>query len=93
MSMQRRAAVFISGLVQGVAFRWHVRDQAESLGLTGFVRNLSDGRVEVVLEGEEKEIRKAIERLKTGSRWAKVENIETKWDAYRGEFNNFEIKF
>ena len=62
--MLKRAHIFVSGLVQGVCYRWFTEEKANKLGLTGWVKNLWDGRVEVVVEGEEGEI--VLSRLETG---------------------------
>ena len=64
---------------------------ADKLGLKGWVRNLPDGRVEVVAEGSKEAIRTLIEFLKRGPPLAKVENIEIREEPYKGEFETFEI--
>jgi len=68
--------IFISGRVQGVFFRESTRRQAVQLKLSGGVRNLGDGRVEVQVSGEEKDIESLIKWLKTGPKYAKVSTIE-----------------
>ena len=62
-----RIHVHISGRVQGVGFRWRCADEAENLALTGYVKNLFDGRVEIVAEGEEENIRKFLDAVKSFS--------------------------
>ncbi len=91
--MNSRAHIFVSGRVQGVFFRDHTRSWAKSLNLTGWVMNLSDGRVEVMVEGERENIEELIEKLKEGPPLAKVENVEVNWEGFRGEFNDFQIKW
>ena len=59
----RRMTVFVRGRVQGVGFRWWVRAQALELGLSGYARNTSDGRVEVVAEGDEGALARLLARL------------------------------
>lgn len=66
---------------------------AELLGLSGFVRNLSDGSVEVVAEGERKNILALIELLRDGPMAASVSGMSIHWLSYRGEFHGFDIKF
>ncbi len=88
-----RAHFFLSGRVQGVCFRSAGRDKACSLGIKGWVRNLSDGRVEIVAEGEESKIKKFIEWAKEGPEFAGVENIELYRENYKGEFDRFKIKY
>ena len=89
--MKARARVFVSGRVQGVFFRDHTRRWAASLGLTGWVRNLRDSRVEVLAEGEMDGLEDLIARLKQGPPTAEVENVEVIWENFRGEFGDFRI--
>lgn len=86
-----RAHVFISGRVQGVSFRWFTQHKALELGLTGWVRNLWDGRVEVVFEGEEKAVSQAITWCHTGEAPARVTHVEVTYYPATGEFNRFRI--
>ncbi|MBS7655436.1 acylphosphatase [Candidatus Bathyarchaeota archaeon] len=89
--MKVRAHVFVSGLVQGVFFRWETRKNALKHNVKGWVRNLWDGRVEAVFEGEEEDVKKMIKFCEKGPPEAKVENIEVKWEKYKGEYATFEI--
>ena len=89
--MKSRAHIHVSGLVQGVFFRDHTRRWASSLGLTGWVRNMPDGRVEAVAEGEKENIETLIERLKQGPPMANVDRVQTEWEDYSGEFSDFRI--
>ncbi len=86
-----RAHVFFAGRVQGVFFRAHARQCAESLGLTGWVRNTSDGRVEAVFEGEENAVGDAIEWCATRQPYAKVHSKEVAMSKATGEFDIFSI--
>ncbi len=88
-----RAHIFVSGRVQGVGFRLEMRWRTRKLGLYGFVQNLSDGRVEAVLEGEKGKVEKLIEWAERGPFLAKVDNIEIKEEDYKGEFGSFEVKY
>lgn len=90
--MKTRAHVFISGDVQGVFFRANTRDTAVRLGLTGWVRNIPDGRVEAVFEGEKEKVEKALEFCRTGPAGAAVNEADVKWGDYKGEFEVFEIR-
>lgn len=87
-----RRRVLISGLVQGVYFRAYTRDTATELGVTGWVRNLPDGRVEAVFEGKEEAVGRMIEWCRRGSPRARVEDVEVFEEPYRGEFDGFSIK-
>jgi len=91
--MPVRAHVYISGKVQGVFFREYTRKKAQSLGIKGWVRNLRDGRVEAIFEGEKEKVEEMISWCHEGSPYSKVEKVEVKWEEYRGEFNDFEIRW
>lgn len=86
-----RVHLFISGRVQGVAFRVSMWQKAK--GVKGFVRNLDDGRVEAVLEGEKEKVDKIVEWAKKGPFFAKVTNFEIIEEEYKGEFKNFKILY
>lgn len=88
-----RCHLLISGRVQGVFFRQNTLERAKRLGLRGWVRNTEDGKVEAVFEGEKEKIEKILEWAKRGPILAKVENVEVKWEDFKGEFDNFEIRY
>ena len=88
-----RAHIYISGKVQGVFFRAHMREKALKEGVKGWVRNLPDGRVEAVLEGSEEAVRKVIEWSRRGPPLARVDKVDIIWEDYRGEFRGFEIRY
>ncbi len=88
-----RAHIHIEGLVQGVFFRAFVMELALRLGLTGWVRNLPDGRVEAVFEGKEEDVEKAIAECYKGPPAAHVTNVDVIREPYRGEFRVFEIRY
>ena len=90
--MKSRSHIFVSGKVQGVFFRENTRKKAAEFGLSGFVRNLPNGKVEAVFEGEKEKIEKIIQWIKKGSETAQVENIEIDWQNSQGEFKNFKIR-
>lgn len=85
--------IYVSGLVQGVFYRANAKRVAESLSLTGWVRNLRDGRVEIVVEGEEENLAKFIEWCKRGPVGAVVESVDVTREEYKGEFKGFEIRY
>jgi acylphosphatase len=91
--MNARAHAFVSGRVQGVFFRDHTRRWAASLGLTGWVRNVYDGRVELIAEGEKGKVESLIDRLRQGPPIARVENVEVTWEEYTGEFSDFRVTY
>lgn len=88
----KRIHVFVSGTVQGVFFRAHTRDKANELNLKGWVKNLGDGRVEVLIEGKDPAIKKLIKFLKSGPFGANVDHLDMEEEKYTGEFEFFEIK-
>ncbi len=90
-SRMSRAHVYVSGVVQGVFFRMHTKRMADSVGVTGWVRNLPDGRVEAVFEGRKRDVEKMIDWCKKGPSGAIVKSIEIEWLDYKGEFKNFRI--
>ena len=91
--MKVRARVFVSGRVQGVFFRSETQEEALRYGLTGWVRNLPDGKVEAVFEGEKDRIDKLIEFCRRGPPGARVTNVEVVWENYTGEFRGFRIRY
>jgi len=86
-----RLQAFISGKVQGVSYRGFVLRAARDLGLTGWVRNLYDGRVEVLAEGERAKLETFLEQLAAGPPAARVEDIDIRWRDGTGEFCDFKI--
>jgi acylphosphatase len=91
--MKARFHAFFSGRVQGVAFRFFAQHVANMLGVTGWVRNLYDGRVEVVAEGDKEALEQFLAELKKGPRLARVEKAEVIWEDYQAEFVDFSIRF
>jgi len=89
--MKARAHVFVTGRVQGVFFRSTVADLAESLDLAGWVRNLSDGRVEAILEGERSQVEKVVDFCRRGPPGAHVHDLGVNWEEWKGEFSDFKI--
>jgi acylphosphatase len=91
--MKIRAHLLIRGRVQGVGFRWFVTDIATAFGLTGWTKNLVDGRVETIFEGERKVIEAAIERCANGPRSAIVSGIDVDWDEHPEDLTDFGIRY
>ena len=86
-----RAQILVSGRVQGVFYRGFTQEQAVSLGLTGWARNLPDGRVEVLVEGEEAQVKKLIQALKQGPPLSRVDKAAVDWQEYQGHYEDFRI--
>jgi len=89
--MKKRYHLFISGRVQGVFFRANTAREAQSLGLTGWVRNLRDGRVEVVFEGEASAAEAMLHWCRRGTPPAKVDHLEAVEERPESSFICFEI--
>ncbi len=90
--MKKRAVLKIHGKVQGVFFRDTSRAEAQKLNLSGWVRNTSDGTLEIVAEGEDVNLKKFVEWCKYGPDHAEVENVNVWWHDVTGEFQDFLIK-
>ncbi len=93
MSENLRLHAFVSGRVQGVGYRSFVTRVARSLGLTGWCRNLEDGRVEVVAEGPREKLKELLSRMEEGPYLARVDGIEKKWLPARNEFDGFFVRY
>ncbi|MFQ6049499.1 MAG: acylphosphatase [Candidatus Paceibacterales bacterium] len=93
MEEKIRAHIFVSGKVQGVFFRENTQKKAQTLEITGWVRNLEDSRVEAVFEGEKEKVEKMVNWAKRGPLFARVNDLEVEWEEYKGEFEDFEIKY
>jgi acylphosphatase len=87
-----RAHLLIEGRVQGVFYRAFTRDLAARMGLDGWVRNLYDGRVEAVFEGDRGLVEQAIRECRKGPAGAVVTHIEVVWKNYSGESKGFEVR-
>lgn len=89
----KRCHIIVAGVVQGVFYRAHTEDMARKLGLTGWVRNLPDGSVEVIAEGEESALEEFTKWCRRGPPSAIVSEVKTNFSKPTGEFNSFKIKF
>lgn len=88
-----RLRAVVAGWVQGVGFRDWVSREARRLGLKGYVRNSSDGSVEVEAEGPRADLERFLERLREGPPLAEVRRVDTAWDAHRGEFQDWDLRW
>ena len=91
MANEERAHVFVSGRVQGVFFRDSTRQEAERRGLSGWVRNTEDGRVEAVFEGEPEAVRQMIEWCESGPSSADVDDVSVEQETPEG-LSGFEVR-
>ncbi len=90
--MVRSLQCLITGTVQGVFLRSWIHDQAVSLSLKGWVRNIADGKIEVLAQGDDKTCDELKERLYKGSPLSRVEQVACKWIEYDNEYDKFEIR-
>ena len=88
-----RAHVIVRGRVQGVWFRGSARNEAERLGLTGWVCNRTDGSVEAVLEGPQLTVQQMVVWCHHGPRMAQVAHVDLRWGEHTGEFSGFSVTF
>ncbi len=91
LQMNVRAHVFIQGRVQGVFFRVETRRRAQREDVTGWIRNLPDGRVEAVFEGEAVNVEKTVGFCRKGPSGARVKNVQVTYGAFKGEFSDFRV--
>ena len=91
--MEVHAEIVVSGLVQGVGFRYFVMREAQKLGLKGFVKNLYSGEVLTVAEGEKAIVEELVQKLKVGPIHASVKSCKVDWQEPKNEFTDFEVTF
>ena len=91
--MKRRVHVFYSGRVQGVGFRVTAEETAIEHGVVGWVRNLRDGRVELVAEAEEATLEQFLDAIQCGTMKKFIERIELTWSSASDAFDQFDIRY
>lgn len=89
--MRQSVKVIVKGRVQGVGFRWFTREKARNLGLTGYVRNLPNGNVEIWAEGEQQDINDLIHLLRQGPSWSQVTDLEIDEVQSQGKYDDFNV--
>ena len=93
IQMKSSARIVVRGMVQGVGFRYFVQHHATQLGVTGWVRNLPNGDVEIEAEGNRELLESLITCTRRGPRSAVVSDVDVVWKESRGQFSRFEIAF
>ena len=93
MSGQKRIDAIVKGRVQGVGFRYFVQREASKLGLTGEVKNLPDGNVRVIAEGDESALKKLIQKLHEGPSMSRVQEVSVNWENGLDQYQSFEISY
>ena len=91
--MKTRIHALVSGKVQGVYFRDNTKNTAEDLGVKGWVRNLPDGKVEIMAEGDKDKIDGLVEFLKKGPERARVDDLKVENQDYKDEFKDFSVRY
>ena len=89
---QVRLKVLLDGRVQGVGLRYRTQDKAQTLNLVGFVRNLTDGRVEVVCEGATDDVESLLSWFQEGPPQARIDTIALRYEEPEGRFSAFDVK-
>ncbi len=88
----RRVHVVVKGRVQGVGFRAHVQYSARQIGVTGWVRNVGYDTVEAIGEGEQAQLERFVQAVKTGPVGSQVDEAETEWQNATGEWSDFQMR-
>jgi len=88
----KRVSIIAGGIVQGVCFRYYAQRKAEELGLTGWVRNIPDGRIEAVIEGRDQAVDRMVQWFRHGPPGAQVDECTVSEQSYRGEHKDFRVK-
>jgi acylphosphatase len=91
MSQAVRAHIIVTGLVQGVYYRVTTRQEARTLGITGWVKNRPDGSVEAVMEGEKERVAQLINWCRQGPQDSQVSGVHVEWGNFIGEYQDFRI--
>ena len=93
MPAEVRLQAIVHGRVQGVSFRYYTQRRARELALTGYVRNLWDGTVEVLAEGQKPALEELLAFLQVGPRGAFVTQVDAQWPVPTNEFDRFEVRY
>ena len=92
-SKNKQLHIIVSGWVQGVGFRYFTRSRAVTLGINGYVRNLRNGQVEIVAEGQESDLDYFIGYLRRGPPSARVTDLKVTENPYSDKYRNFRVRF
>ena len=85
--------MIISGFVQGVGFRYYTTNLAKDYEITGWVRNLATGDVEIRVEGDKGPVSGFLKELRIGPKWSKIGKFQIEWLPYEGEYESFSVRF
>ena len=93
MSNYTGAHIIVSGVVQGVGFRWFVVQHAQKLGVNGWARNRSDGTVEIECEGTRGAVEALLKEVRVGPRFSTVRDMQVEWREFESKFDDFDVRF
>lgn len=91
--MEASARLLVKGRVQGVGYRYYILRHAQELGLSGYVRNVPNGEVEIVAEGERDRIEQLIDYARRGPVFAHVQDVVVEWGPPTGQYSRFEVRY
>jgi acylphosphatase len=91
--MEASARILVKGRVQGVGYRYYILRQAQELGLTGYVRNLPNGDVEIVAEGDRQVVEQLIRYAERGPVFAHVNEVQVQWSTGSGQYKRFDVRY
>jgi acylphosphatase len=89
--MKKAARLIVQGTVQGIFFRQFVKEHSDNLGLVGFVRNLEDGTVEIIIEGEAEQIERLVRFVQKGPEHSQIRNVKVEERKWTGDLKEFKI--
>ncbi len=89
--MKTAMKITVKGNVQGMFLNQFVKENADKLNLKGYLRNFPEGKVEILVEGEEKNVERFLEIIKKGPKHSQIRNVETDKKRWEGEFKEFKI--
>jgi len=88
-----RVLIYIQGAVQAVGFRYFAREMAQKMGLFGYAKNLADGSVEIVAEGEKEVLEQFLAMCQQGPPHAKIEDVKVEWSDTNGQYHSFDVAY
>lgn len=91
--MEVGAKIIVRGRVQGVGFRWFVQQKARKVGVSGYVKNLANGDVEIEAEGDRGRLEELIKSVKIGPTFSRVVDVIIEWQRFTGKYNSFDTAF
>lgn len=91
--MKKRVHAFYSGRVQGIGFRVTAEETARDLGIVGWIKNLRDGRVELIAEAEQETLERFLREIQGGSLKNFIKHVEVSWSSATDTFEEFEIRY